>query len=31
MNYFIKGQKWANQFPEVRAMPAEKYMLFYTC
>ena len=24
MNYFIKWQKWANQFPEINAMPAEE-------
>ena len=30
MNSFIKWEKWANQFPEVNATPAEEYMLFYT-
>ena len=24
MNYFIKWQKWTNQFPEVNATPAEE-------
>ena len=24
MNYFIKWQKWTNQFPEINAMPAEE-------
>ena len=30
INYFIKWQKWANQFPEVNATPAEKvYVILY--
>ena len=30
MNYFIKWQKWANQFPEINAMPAEEiYVILY--
>ena len=30
MNYFIKWQKWANQFPEVNATPAEEiYVILY--
>ena len=30
MNYFIKLQKWANQFSEVNAMPAtEIYVILY--
>ena len=30
MNYFIKWQKWANQFPEVNATPAEEiYIILY--
>ena len=24
MNYFIKEQKWANQFPEIKSMPVEE-------
>ena len=30
INYFIKWQKWANQFPEVNATPAEEiYVILY--
>ena len=30
MNYFIKWQKWENQFPEVNATPAEEiYVTLY--
>ena len=30
MNYFIKWQKWTNQFPEVDATPAEEiYVILY--
>ena len=30
MNYFIKWQKWTNQFPEVNATPAEEmYVILY--
>ena len=30
MNYFIKWQKWANQFPEVNAIPGEEiYVILY--
>ena len=30
MNSFIKWQKWANQFPEVNATPAEEiYVILY--
>ena len=30
MNYFIKWQKWPNQFPEVNATPAEEiYAILY--
>ena len=30
VNYFIKWQKWANQFPEVNATPAEEiYVALY--
>ena len=30
MNYFIKWQKWANQFPEVNATSAEEiYVIIY--
>ena len=24
MNYFVKSQKWTNQFPDVNATPAEE-------
>ena len=29
IDYFIKWQKWANQFPEVNATQQKRYMLFY--
>ena len=30
INYFIKWQKWANQFPEVNATPVEEiYVILY--
>ena len=30
MKYFIKWQKWANQFPDVNATPAEEmYVILY--
>ena len=30
MNYFIKEQKWANQFPEIKSMSAEEiYVILY--